>query len=112
MIRALLALLRGDRPWYLPSIALGEYRYGLLSSTHREQSEEWLDRVESACIVVTPDGETARRYAAIRQSLRVRNQSIPYHDIWIAALAEQHSLEIVSRDTHFDLIPGLRRLGW
>ena len=23
-----LGVLRGDRPWYLPSIALGEYRFG------------------------------------------------------------------------------------
>jgi predicted nucleic acid-binding protein len=104
--------LRPDRPWYLPSIALGEYRFGLLSSIYREPLEDWLDRVESACVILTPDGETARRYAAIRQSLRDQHQSIPYHDIWIAALAEQHSLEVVSRDTHFDLIPGIRRLAW
>ena len=31
-----LRVLRGDRPWYLPSIALGEYRFGVVNSTRRE----------------------------------------------------------------------------
>ena len=29
----LLAVLRPDRPWYLPCIALGEYQFGVLNST-------------------------------------------------------------------------------
>jgi predicted nucleic acid-binding protein len=33
--KALLGALRPDRTWFLPSIALGEYRYGLLKSTFR-----------------------------------------------------------------------------
>src|ERR1700753_3966327 len=38
---ALWSALRPDRPWYLPSIALGEYRYGLLKSTRRNELERW-----------------------------------------------------------------------
>lgn len=109
---ALLGALRADRPWYLPSIALGEFRFGLLSSTHRVELERWLSEVEAVCIILAPDSETARRYAAIRQGLRARHRVIPYHDIWIAALAEQHSLELVSRDADFDLIPNIRRVAW
>jgi predicted nucleic acid-binding protein len=32
--------------------------------------------------------------------------------IWIAALAEQHGMEVVTRDAHFDRVPGIRRIGW
>jgi predicted nucleic acid-binding protein len=32
--------------------------------------------------------------------------------VWIAALARQHALPILSRDRHFDFVPGLRRIGW
>ena len=107
-----LGVLRGDRPWYLPSIALGEYRFGVVSSTRREALERWLVEVEAACVVLSPDAGTARYYATIRDALRRANTPIPYHDIWIAALAEQHGLEIVTRDTHFDRVPGIHRIGW
>jgi len=107
-----LEILRSDRPWYLPAIALGEYRFGVVSSTRRAALEQWLAEVEAACVVLAPDAGTARHYAAIRDTLRRANTPIPYHDIWIAALAEQHGLEVVSRDAHFDRVPGIRRVGW
>ncbi len=108
----LLGVLRNDRPWYLPSIALGEYRFGVVNSTRREALEHWLAEVEDACVVLAPDAGTARRYATIRNALRRANALIPYHDIWIAALAEQHGLAVVTRDAHFDCVPDLRRIGW
>jgi predicted nucleic acid-binding protein len=37
---------------------------------------------------------------------------IPSNDVWIAALCRQHSLPVVSRDRHFDAVPGLKRLHW
>ena len=108
----LLGVLRGDRPWYLPSIALGEFRYGLLGSSKRAQLEAWLDAVEAACAVLAPDAATARHYGELRRELEGVRVQMPYHDIWIGALARQHNLEVVTRDAHFDRIPGLRRIGW
>ena len=108
----ILQVLRTDRAWYLPSIALGEYRFGVVNSTRREALEAWLDEVESACVVLAPDADTARHYAVLRNSLRRASTPVPYHDIWIAALAVQHNLDVVTRDAHFDLIPGVRRIRW
>ena len=108
----ILRVLRADRSWYLPSIALGEYRFGVVNSNRREALEQWLAEVEAACVVLAPDAGTARHYATQRDALRRANTPVPYHDIWIAALAEQHSLDVVTRDGHFDLIPGIRRIGW
>ena len=34
------------------------------------------------------------------------------NDAWIAALGRQHTMPILSRDRHFDLIKGLKRLDW
>ena len=109
---AFLGILRGDRPWYLPSIALGEYRFGVVNSTRRAALEQWLAQVEAACVVLAPDAGTARHYATIRDALRRANTPIPYHDIWIAALAEQHRLKVITRDAHFDRVPGLQRITW
>jgi predicted nucleic acid-binding protein len=66
----ILAALRGDKPWYLPSIALGEYRFGVVNSTRRDALEAWLAEVETACVVLAPDAITARHYAIIRDGLR------------------------------------------
>jgi predicted nucleic acid-binding protein len=32
--------------------------------------------------------------------------------IWIAALARQHAMPVLSRDHHFDFIPDIQRLDW
>jgi predicted nucleic acid-binding protein len=109
---ALHRVLRGDHTWVFPSIALGEFRFGLMSSTQRVELENWLDEMEAACSVLAPDQVTARHYAEIRDALQRAHTPIPYHDIWIGALALQHSLPVVTRDAHFDRIAGIRRIGW
>lgn len=38
--------------------------------------------------------------------------AIPENDVWIAAIARQHAQQIVSRDKHFDDVPGAHRLAW
>ncbi len=64
------------------------------------------------CTVPVADSDTARYYAEIRSGLQQAISPIPFHDIWIAALAIQHRIPIVSRDAHFDRVPGIRRIGW
>jgi predicted nucleic acid-binding protein len=44
-----LGVLRGDRLWFLPGIALGEYRFGLIKSRRREVLETWLNEIEESC---------------------------------------------------------------
>jgi len=109
---ALWHVLRSDRTWYLPSIALGEYRYGLLKSNRRGELEHWLEQIESACTVLSADEVTARHYADLRIAFGA-DESVPaYHDLWIGAIALQHGLDVVSRDAHFDQMPGIRRIAW
>ena len=56
--------------------------------------------------------ETARHYAAIRLELKAAGNPIPSNDVWIAALSRQHSMPVMSRDTHFDFVGGPRRRTW
>jgi predicted nucleic acid-binding protein len=56
--------------------------------------------------------ETARHYAAIRLELKGAGNPIPANDVWIAALSRQHAIPVMSRDTHFDFVGGLRRRTW
>ncbi len=51
------------------------------------------------------DEETADSYARIIVELRRAGTPIPTNDIWIAASAMQHGLEVVTADRHFLSVP-------
>ena len=109
---ALLAVLPADRPLFLPAIVLGEYRFGIKVARDRKTRETWLAEVETAVTVLDVNSGTARHYADVREELRKARTPIPENDLWIAALARQHELPVITRDTHFDRISDLRRIGW
>ena len=104
--------LRSEERQHLPVVVIGEYRFGMLGSKRRKKLERAFELLESQSIILLCDRETADLYAAIRHGLKLRGRPIPENDLWIAALARQHSLEIVSRDPHFDHVAGIRRIGW
>jgi len=62
--------------------------------------------------VLLVDNPPTRHYAEIRLQLASAGTPIPMNDLWIAAIARQHKLPILSRDTHFDHVSGLTRIGW
>jgi predicted nucleic acid-binding protein len=96
----------------VPVIVLGEYRFGLLGSRKRQVREEVLDRLVRAARVLEVTDATSRHYAAIRHDLRVAGTPIPVNDTWIAALARQHALPVLSNETHVDAVRNIRRIGW
>ncbi len=93
-------------------IALGEYRYGVRQSRNRAKYERWLEALTERCRILDVDGRTTEHYAEVRAELKRAGQPIPGNDVWIAALARQHALPILSRDRHFDAVPRLRRISW
>ena len=105
-------LLSCDDHHHLPLIVIGEFQYGLLVSKKRKRFQSLFRCLEAESILLVPDRATADWYAQIRHDLKQLGQPIPEHDIWISALARQHALEIASQDTHFDRVPGIRRMGW
>ena len=106
------ARLQPENRQHLPVVVIGEYQFGMLGSKRRKKLELAFERLESQSIVLLCDRETADMYAAIRHGLQLRGRPIPENDLWIAALARQHSLEIVSQDPHFDHVEGIRRISW
>ena len=97
---------------YLPVIVLGEYIFGILQSRYRLQYEQWLDESLPIFQILAIDESTAVHYADIRLELKKVGRPIPENDMWIAALTRQHGSTILSRDTHFDSVPGLKRVTW
>lgn len=105
-------ILSGATSYRLPAVVLGEYRFGLLNSRHRREREQWLESLERTSEVLAVDAETARVYAVLRQELKSAGTPIPVNDLWIVALVRQRGDTLLSRDAHFDHVPGLRRVGW
>jgi len=109
---AIIALLAGADQLSLPVIVLGEYRYGIAQSRYRTRYESWLEGLINDCVVLDVTNETTRQYGAINFELKQIGKPIPTNDLWIAALCRQHGQSIASRDRHFDLIQGNRRVDW
>ncbi len=100
----------GDK--YLPLIAVAEFLFGLRKSRYGARLQSVFRKLEADCLLLLPDRETADWYANIRHELKLRGRPIPEGDLWIAALARQHDMSIVSRDAHFDVVENVRRIGW
>lgn len=96
----------------IPVIVLGEFRYGIAQSRHRSAYEQWLDSQFGNFDVLPVTDETAVAFAALRVALRQSGTPIPANDAWIAALALQHGLAVLSRDPHFDAVPHIMRQAW
>jgi tRNA(fMet)-specific endonuclease VapC len=62
--------------------------------------------------VLACDAITATYYGNVKDQLRLKGKPIPENDIWIAALALQHDLVLISRDEHFKVIEQLKVETW
>jgi tRNA(fMet)-specific endonuclease VapC len=108
---ALELVARADRV-AVPVIVLGEYRLGIAQSRHHTSYKNWLREWIAAVIVLDIEEETTQHYAAIGLELKKKGTPIPSNDLWIAALCRQHSLPVLTRDRHFDLVAGIQRIDW
>jgi len=109
---AVLAHLAETTEVFVPAIVLGELHYGARKSLRAEEKVAKIDEFASESAVIECDGESARHYGIIKNRLRAKGRPIPENDIWIAVIAVQHGLDMVSRDPHFEEIEDLHILAW
>jgi len=106
------ATFRSASRLVVPSVVLGEYYFGIRQSRHRSRYEEWLRRYLPLAEIAAVTSSTADAYADIRLELKRLGHPIPPNDAWIAALARQHALPVLSNDAHFDVVEGIRRIAF
>lgn len=97
---------------FVPSVVIGELCYGAHKSARAKENLARIDGFAASSVVLGCDIETARAYGEIKNALRVKGRPLPENDIWIAAIAIQHDLTLVSRDAHFDEIENLKATVW
>ncbi|RCV65600.1 tRNA(fMet)-specific endonuclease VapC [Methanophagales archaeon] len=86
---------------FVPRIVLGELYFGASKSGRAQQNLRRIDEFGFNTAVIASDIDTAREYGVIKSALQEKGQPIPENGIWIAAIARQHDLTLVTRDGHF-----------
>jgi len=92
---------------FLPSIVLGELYFGARKSGRVEENLERIDEFAINSSVIACNIDTAKEYGIIKNALRAKGRPVPENNIWIAAIAKQYGLILVTRDAHFGEIEDL-----
>jgi len=92
---------------FLPYIVIGELYYGSLKSKLKKRNIQRIEEFIQSAPVIIPNIDTARVYGHIKHRLSKKGKPIPENDVWIAALAKQHGMILVTYDRHFEYIDGI-----
>jgi len=110
--RSVLEHLEKAEEVFVPSIVLGELYFGAYKSRRVEENLRRIDEFALSSAILACDIDTAREYGAIKKELREKGRPIPENDIWIAAIAKQHKLVLITYDIHFAEIEGMIVEAW
>jgi len=102
-----LDVLRRAETVAVSAVVLGElysgFRSGNRWAENAAQLAQFLRKPSVRVLNVTE--ETALRYAEVDVYLRKKGRPIPRNDVWIAAAALEHGLQLLTLDVHFREIP-------
>jgi len=105
-----LDALAGASLVYMSVFVLGElfagFRHGSREKANRQILEAFLGK--AVVRVLDATRETADYFGLIKAALKKAGQTIPLNDVWIAAHALETGSVLVTYDTHFKIVPGLR----
>ncbi len=93
---------------YISSIALGELYTGINRVSNREKHLKRLNDFLKLTTILNVDGETAAIYGELIADLYKLGKPIPTNDVWIAAIAIQYNLTLLTSDRHFEEINHLK----
>lgn len=97
---------------FIPNVVIGELCYGARKSGRVEANLAKVDELIAGSAILVYDAETDREYGEVKNKLRLKGRSLPENDVWIAALALQHDLILVTRDAHFKEVESLQTAAW
>jgi len=99
-----------DEVW-IPFVVLAEMKAGFLGGTRQIENATLLSSLLSreTVAILYAGRETTEQYARLFVQLKRAGTPVPDNDLWIAALAMEHDLALITWDRHFDKIPQLLR---
>ena len=85
----------------ISTITVGELKYGFSISKNKEANLKLLKKFFENIDIIDIDTNVANQYSDIKVRLKNIGKPIPNNDIWIAAVAQEHNLILITRDKHF-----------
>ncbi len=100
---------------FIPATVVGELLYGAHNAQHPAKEmakvQSFLTGLDEAAILPC-DHAMAQVYGWLKHQRSKIGQPNPENDFWIAAIAYQYDLPLVTRDTHFQGIDGITVKSW
>ena len=95
---------------YVPVFVLGELLAGFRSGSKEKPNRQLLERflAKPGVAILDATRETAEYFGLIKSALKKAGQPIPLNDVWVAAQALETGSVLITYDTHFAVVPGLR----
>ena len=95
---------------FMSIFVLGELYAGFKGGNKYKQNIKILDQFlkKSTVQILHANLETAEIFGEVKNNLKKAGTPIPINDVWIAAHAIESGAQIVTYDSHFKVIPGLR----
>lgn len=100
---------------FIPAVVIGELYFGAYASrvvVNREKRIKEVAYFLENYPVMEVSKTTAHHYGELKSYLKSVGKPIPENDIWIAALAIEHEMVLVSADQHFNHIKQLETVTW
>jgi len=105
-------IIRQAETVYISTIVLGELYFGAEKSARVAENLQRIEEFVAGMGILNVDKDTAREYGRIVHQLQIKGRPIPRNDIWIAAVALQYDLTLLTRDEHFKVVAGLTTQDW
>lgn len=98
----------------VPVVVVGELLAGFMQGNRFSRNSSELDEFLTQPGVFVHDMTTsdANRYASLIRSLRLAGTPVPVNDVWIAAVALAEGARVLTKDGHFEKIPGIVPIRW
>ena len=101
---------------YMPVVAQAELLVGVelaLDDSHKQKLRDLYEQVATEYTEIAYiNSQVAEKYASIFTSLKRKGRPIETNDIWIAAIALEYDMILVTNDEHFQYIDGLKIEDW
>jgi tRNA(fMet)-specific endonuclease VapC len=105
-----LSALSSAETVYMSVFVLGELFAGFAGGAKKRENKATLERflMKPAVKILNATAETAEVFGQVKFNLKRSGTPLPINDVWIAAHALETGSVVVTYDTHFKSIPGLR----
>ena len=96
---------------YMSIFVLGELYAGFAGGTKERGNKDTLYRflLKPSVKILNATSETAEVFGMVKQDLKKAGTPLPINDVWIAAHALETGSTLITYDSHFKNIAGLRR---